>query len=203
MSKGLLATLRKKDDDNNHNKDKKKKKKKKTPSPPPPVASPSPPPSPQPAAAGRSSRRTAAPIRPSDQEGSGYWSVKAFRKPQPQPAAEQRTSPRRGLKRNKPADDVSPGPSTSSSTPRARGRPTGTGIGRYRTEQYRNDIELGIFGDYDFPTGKPTKKGEEGDASRQISHMEEVAQYVVEDMYEQLMGGLIIPEGAPVEYFGM
>lgn len=95
------------------------------------------------------------------------------------------------------------GPSTTSSSTPRRGRPMGTGIGKYKTEKYRELIELGVFRDYDFPTGKRVKKGEEAAASTAIGHMEEVAVYVIEDMYVQLTGGLIIPEGAPVAYFGM
>lgn len=96
----------------------------------------------------------------------------------------------------------------SSSTPatqqkRGRGRPGGTGIGKYRTEQYRTLIDFGIFRDYDFPTGKRVKKGEEEAAKNAQAHMEEVAYTVIQDMYVELTDSLIIPEGAPVNYQGI
>ena len=84
-----------------------------------------------------------------------------------------------------------------------RGRKPGDGIGKYKSEAYKHEIQFQVFKDYTFPTGKvPKTKEEKGREADARGHVEEVARYVVEDMYEHLTDNLIVPEDSPVDWLG-
>lgn len=102
------------------------------------------------------------------------------------------------------------------------GRPQGDGIGRYASEQYRREeIEFGLFRDTTFiatpaaaaalrPAGskRTTCSSNKSSNTTKTSIINEeatseVARLVVDDMYRHLTGGLIIPEGAGMDYNGI
>jgi hypothetical protein len=149
----------------------------------------------------RSPRKKATPAESSiNQDDEAVPHRRSTRFHPPTPAAVPKIS--------KPSNSASK-PSIPPKKSGRRGRPKGDGIapGR-RTEEYKEQIELGSCSHYEFPpasAGKPPKKGAtetEGQRKRK-ENVREVANYIIDDMYEHLTDGLIIPENAPVDFSGM
>lgn len=83
------------------------------------------------------------------------------------------------------------------------GRPRTDGIGRYGTERYRQEIRKDLFGDLVFrekAVGTKAKKYLSNTVNQE--NVAVIAQYVFEDMYVHLNGGLIVPENATMTFNG-